>query len=240
MTGAGPVQCPHCGTFMDENARFCPGCGTPRTSVREQLEREAAATGVPYATVLERARTSGSPVTAAPPGGWATSAPVARPQQEQGRGRLWLVLGIIGGILLLVCAGCAVAGVVLMNRFDVNLGDSPEGDAARHQLQLAGAGRFEERWDLLHPDQQIAVPLELFTQCAEFDDVGSIEILGSFRDDDTFVPRAGIVDTRVVIFTYSDGGSTETDAVSMVKVDGEWRWTMTSDQIADYQAGRCP
>ena len=37
-------------------ARFCPGCGSPRTWVRAELEREAARTGTPYATLLERAR----------------------------------------------------------------------------------------------------------------------------------------------------------------------------------------
>jgi hypothetical protein len=224
---------------MDENVRFCPGCGTPRTAVRQQLEQEAAATGLPYAALLERVRASDSAAT--PAGGWATATPVATPVQPGGRSRLWLILGIIGGVMLLLCAGCAVVGVILMNRFDVNLGDSPEGDAARHQLQLAAASRFDERWDLLHPDQQQAVPLEDFTQCAEFDDIDSIEILGSFSDDDTFIPRAGIVDGRVVLFTYAEGGSsTETDTVTMVKVDGEWRWTMTADQIADYQMGRCP
>jgi hypothetical protein len=172
---------------MDENARFCPGCGTPRTAVRQQLEQEAAATGLPYAALLERVRASESAAPAAPAGGWATATPVATPVQQGGRSRLWLILGIIGGVLLLICVLCAVVGVVLMNRFDVNLGDSPEGDAARHQLELAAAGRFEERWDLLHPDQQAAVPLEDFMQCAEFDDIDSIEILGSVRDNNTFI-----------------------------------------------------
>jgi hypothetical protein len=226
---------------MDENARFCPGCGTPRTALRQQLEREAAATGVPYEALLERARTTGNTAHTVQAGGWATSAPVASPAQGGGRSRIWLILGIIGGVMLLLCAGCAVVGVVLMNRFDVNLGDSPEGDAARRQLQLASAGRFDERWNLLHPDQQQMVPLEDFKQCAEFDDIDSIEIIASFGDDDTFIPRAGIVDGRVVLFAYSEGGSsTETGSVKMVKVDGTWRWTMTAGQIADYQSGRCP
>lgn len=239
MTGAGPVQCPYCGTFMDERARFCPGCGTPRTAVREHLERESAATGVPYAELLERERSSGGPgTTPIGPAGWNVPGATA-PATPKDRSRLWLVLGIVGGVLLLFCVGCVVISMVLINRFDVDLGDSPEGDAAREELQLATQGRHEERWDLLHPDQQIAVPLDLFVTCAEYDDAGSVEILASFANDDTFISRAGIVDSRVVIFTISEG-SDEAGYVEMVDVDGTWRWTMTDEQIDDYEAGRCP
>jgi hypothetical protein len=149
------------------------------------------------------------------------------------------VLGIIGGILLLFCAGCVVVSAVLINRFDVDLGDSPEGDAAHEELQLATEGRHEERWDLLHPEQQIAVPLDLFVTCAEYDDAGSIDILASFRNDNTFISRVGIVDSRVGIYTISDG-SDDAGYVEMVNVDGEWRWTMSDEQIDDYEAGRCP
>ncbi len=53
---SGRVQCPECLTMMAVDARFCPGCGTPRTWVRDELEREAARSGTPYATLLERAR----------------------------------------------------------------------------------------------------------------------------------------------------------------------------------------
>jgi len=150
------------------------------------------------------------------------------------------VLGIIGGVLLLLCAGCAVVSVVLINRFDVDLGDSSEGDAARGQLELATLGRHDERWERLHPGQQAVVPAGLFATCAEYDDADSIDIIASFGDGDAFVSRVGFVDTRVVIYTISDGGSTETGFVEMVEVDGDWRWTMTGEDIDSYESGRCP
>jgi hypothetical protein len=53
---SGRIQCPECQTMMVADARFCPGCGTPRTWVRDALEREAARTGTPYEALLERAR----------------------------------------------------------------------------------------------------------------------------------------------------------------------------------------
>lgn len=240
MTGAGPVQCPHCGTLMDERARFCPGCGTPRTAVREQLEREAAATGVPYAQLLERERSSGgAALPTAGASGWGAPGPIA-PAPPKERGRLWLVLGIIGGVLLLICVGCVVVALILIDRFDVDLGDSPEGSAAREQLQLATAGRHEERWERLHPDQQLVVPVDLFVTCAEFDDADSIDILASFGDDNSIIPRIGNVDSRVVLYNISDDGSTETDVVEMVRLNGEWRWTMDAEQINAYEDGRCP
>ncbi|MDQ3548159.1 MAG: zinc ribbon domain-containing protein [Chloroflexota bacterium] len=239
MTGAGTIQCPNCGTLMEEQARFCPGCGTPRTSVRERLEREAAATGVPYAQLLERERSTGSVVATSGADGWGVPARAA-PAPTTGRSRIWLVLGIIGGLLLLLCVGCVVAAYVLIDRFDVDLGDSPEGDAAREQLQLATSGRHAERWERLHPDQQLVVPVDLFSTCAEYDGAGSVDILASFGDDNTFISRVGDVDARIVLYSISTGGSNETDFVEMVHADGEWHWTMDMGEIDHYEAGRCP
>jgi hypothetical protein len=240
MSGAGSVQCPHCGTFMDERARFCPGCGTPRSAVREALERESAATGVPYAQLLERERSSGNtgPVTAGP-GGWGVPQQTAPPPPTNRR-RLWITLGIIGGILLLLCVGCVVVSAILIDRFDVNLGDSPEGDAARRQLELASDGQHEERWELLHPDQQLVVPVGLFATCATHDDSGSVDIFGSVADNNTFIPRVGNVDARIVLYGFSSGATNESGYVYMVQVDGEWRWTLTEDEIRDYELGICP
>ncbi len=240
MANTSPVQCPHCGTMMDDRARFCPGCGTPRTAVREQMERESIATGVPYADLLNRERGSAGESQRPPQAsGWSTpEQPPPAPRKE--RGRLWLILGIVGGVLLLACVGCVIAAAVVIDRFDVDIGDSPEGSAAREQLQLATQGRHEERWERLHPDHQITVPVDLFATCAEFEGDGSVDILASFGNDDSFIPRVGIVDARVVIYTVDGGGTTNTDFVEMVQVDGEWRWTLDESDLNQYVAGRCP
>lgn len=41
---------------MAASVWFCPGCGRPRTWLREQLQQEAQRTGVPYLTLLAQAR----------------------------------------------------------------------------------------------------------------------------------------------------------------------------------------
>lgn len=51
-----PIHCPDCGTTTPEDARFCPGCGRPRTFLREALAEEARATGTPYTELLDRTR----------------------------------------------------------------------------------------------------------------------------------------------------------------------------------------
>jgi hypothetical protein len=239
MTGSGTVQCPNCGTVMDDRARFCPGCGTPRSFLREQLEREAAATGVPYEQLLERER---STPTVAPPGqqaGWNVPTPPAA-ESTSSRRTLWIVLGIIGGVFLLSCAGCVVTAAVLIDRFDVDLGDSPEGTAASRQLELAARGQHQERWELLHPGQQAAVPVGMFAICAQYEDANSIDILLSFASNDSLVAGVGVVDTRVVLYSLDEGIRTETEFVEMVQVDGEWRWTMSEDDLRDYELGICP
>jgi len=239
MTGTGTVQCPHCGTIMDERARFCPGCGTPRTYVREQLEREAAATGVPYEQLLERERsTPGAAAASQRPDWYAPPPPPA--QTKQSRRTLWIVLGIIGGVTLLSCIGCVATASILVDRFDVDFGSSPEGDAAQRQLELAARGQHRERWELLHPDQQEVVPAGLFAICAQYDDADSIDILLSFAENNHFISRVGEVDARVVLYSIDKGISTETEFVEMVQVDGEWRWTMSDDDLRDYELGICP
>ncbi len=49
-------SCDQCGLVIPHSARFCPTCGAPRDSVRAALQQESAATGVPYAQLLARAR----------------------------------------------------------------------------------------------------------------------------------------------------------------------------------------
>jgi hypothetical protein len=224
---------------MDESARFCPGCGTPRSFLREQLEREAATTGVPYEQLLERERSTPRAPTAGQPAGWNVPTPPAV-EAKSSRRTLWLVLGIIGGIVLLSCAGCVVTAAVLIDRFDVDLGDSPEGQAAQRQLELAARGQHRERWELLHPGQQQAVPAGMFAICAQYEDADSIDILLSFANNDTLISRVGVVDARVVLYSLDAGIRTETEFVEMVQVEGEWRWTMSDDDLRDYELGICP
>ncbi|RIK43292.1 MAG: hypothetical protein DCC58_09820 [Chloroflexi bacterium] len=50
---SGMLHCPSCGTELATSARFCPGCGRPRTWVHELLMREAQRSGRPYQELLD-------------------------------------------------------------------------------------------------------------------------------------------------------------------------------------------
>lgn len=92
---SGAVQCPDCGTMMAEVARFCPGCGRPRSAVEQYLRQEAARTGEPYEDLLERAR--GGEV-AVPEARWQVA-----PQPVAGGGNLAVtVLAIVGACVLIL------------------------------------------------------------------------------------------------------------------------------------------
>ncbi len=228
------VQCPHCGTLMHESARFCPGCGTPRTAVREQLEREAAATGVPYADLLdqaraeERRRTQGSAI------GWAQT--ISREQTApKRRNRIWVILAVVGGVLLLACVGCLVAGVIVSSRLGVKVGEGEAGEAAREQLS-----NFRGRWDRLHPAHQAVVSREEFAACSERLDLLNVQVLAEY-DRDVDVPLVGPTGARAVVFTATTrDGQSVTDTVHMVEVGGEWVWFLSQDELDAYLDGRCP
>jgi hypothetical protein len=50
------VRCPDCGTLTPVTARFCPGCGRPRSSLKERFVQQSQLTGEPYADLMDRAR----------------------------------------------------------------------------------------------------------------------------------------------------------------------------------------
>jgi hypothetical protein len=231
MAAPGTVQCPHCGTVMAESAQFCPGCRTPRTAVRERLEQEAAATGVPYEQLLEQARADY--VRGAPP-----QVAVAPPAARSNRG-IWIGLGIAGGILLLACVGCVVASAIFWSSADITVGEGDAGAAARRELLLGAFGRDDERWQLLHPAHQQAVLLDDFVACGEDRDIDEVEVLGEV-DRTRDVPLVGETDGRNVFLVITDDDANEFEQVFMVEVDGEWRWVLDDEELDAYQLGGCP
>lgn len=104
------VQCPDCGTMMTEAARFCPGCGRPRTHVEQFLRQVSARTGTSYEVLLEQAR-SGELVV--PVDRW--QEPLEQP--EDGSTGVDLALALIAAailILVVIGGGTPVALVFLI------------------------------------------------------------------------------------------------------------------------------
>ena len=80
---------------MSESSRFCPGCGTPRTRVREDLERTSQTTGIPYEELLERARAEELQNPAATP-----LPPSERTQTQASRGSIFVAIGAAVGVII--------------------------------------------------------------------------------------------------------------------------------------------
>lgn len=229
------IQCPHCGTQMHESAQFCPGCGTPRTIVRERLERQSAETGIPYEDLLRQERERTWQTQA---GAWAyPAAPTYQPPAKDNK--VWWILGIVLGAFLLICVICVAIGLVAYQRAGVSIGEGAAGSAARQQLLLGSRGLWGEQWDMLHPAHQQVVSRQQFIDCGRIDDLSELRILLEFNEDHD-VPRLGHVQTRVVTYSATRNGESIADAVRMVRDGGEWRWVMSGTEINVYQAGRCP
>jgi hypothetical protein len=240
------VQCPVCNTMMHETTSFCPGCGAPRTAIRQQLERQAAETGEPYDELLNLARAedfrqrvaSGFSTPAAP----SMAPPIYTPPIDRPRksgNKLWWILGGIGGGILLVCVGCVVIAMIVRSQAGITLGEGDAGSIIRQQLELAEQGRHQERWLLLHPKQRQEVPAENFVSCAMGTTITDFEVfleLNEQRD----VPFVGDVKTRAVSYVYTQNGQSYSNVAYVVKDGDDLYWTLTLDEIAAYRTGGCP
>jgi hypothetical protein len=226
---------------MPETARFCPGCGAPRTHVRAELERRAAESGVSYEQLLAQARAEDQRERQIPGTPWAEPAPpgAAVPPPPEKRSRLWLILGIVGGSLLLLCICCAAAVAIAWDRYDVEVGEGEAGRAAREQLERGARGDFEGRWEMLHPSHRAEVPLSDFVDCGERPDVDGIEVLAEFTAE-TDVALLGDIDVRYVIYGLDSGATGSSTFARMTEQDDLWYWLMDTDDLNAYFEGRCP
>jgi hypothetical protein len=230
--------------MINDEASFCPGCGAPRTHVRERLERQAAESGVPYEQLLRQAREEDFRNRAMT--GFATpvTPPVYTPpvDREKKSNKLWWILGGVGGGLLLICVACVVVALVFWERSGIEVGEGESGAVIRRQLELAEEGRFQERWQLLHPAQREAVPAVDFVNCGRTFTIEEFDVLltRNANVEDANIPFINSGDVRAVDYVYVQDGETFTATDYVVRQGDTWYWTLSLDEISAFRQGGCP
>jgi hypothetical protein len=173
------------------------------------------------------------PVAAVDPHGiWQKS----RPKQ---RSKLWYVLGGGAGALLLICVACVVLVFVVKERAGITTQEDAAGEAARREVQYVVNGQHLQQWQMLHPVHQRAVDAKTFVACGPTLETAEVRVILE-HNQKVNAPILGEVDARVVTLSVSSASGNTPFMVPMVEVDGQWRWLLSSDDLATFQSGRCP
>ncbi len=124
-------------------------------------------------------------------------------------------------------------------------GDDGAAEAVEDRLVELGSSNYAGAWEGLHPAQQRVVSRDLFVRCgveaeAEKDPtIDDIEILETDKVKKD-IPWVGEVDVTEIKVRMTQGESSREAFYDMVKVDGEWRWTLTDRSLSAFEAGTCP
>jgi hypothetical protein len=138
-----------------------------------------------------------------------------------------------------------LAAIVLLVACGGGGGDSQDRSASAAAEELFGYfenGQYGRQYDLLHPAQQAAVTRDAYMNCKAADT--SIKVSDSKAteeyDETITVPLVGTIPTRAVTMEYHVGELVQHSTFHLIDVDGAWRWSLSPDELAAYQAGDCP
>ena len=101
-------------------------------------------------------------------------------------------------------------------------------------------GQTGPLWDTLHPTDQAVVSRARYMACQKNEgfDLMKIKVLQTYSDT-VNVGDHPESSTAVSIRVTADDGIT-TATMHAVKVNGKWRWILSSADYAAYKTGRCP
>ncbi|HAX25926.1 MAG TPA: DUF4878 domain-containing protein [Thermomicrobiales bacterium] len=124
-------------------------------------------------------------------------------------------------------------------------GNSGADQSVKDLVTNLSTSNYAGAWDALHPAQQRVVPKDLFIRCGVDSEktkdpkVDNLEILET-RKVNKDLPWVGKVDATEVKIRMLQGEDTREGFYDVVKVDGTWRWTLTTRSLSAFEAGNCP
>ncbi len=140
-------------------------------------------------------------------------------------------------VLLLAIIAVALAGC--------GGGDGGAAQSVKDRVTELSTSNYAGAWAALHPAQQRVVPEDLFVRCgveaeAKKDPaVDRIEVLSSKKVEKD-IPWVGQVKATEVKIRMTQGEDSREAFYDVVKVDGDWRWTLTDRSLSAFEAGNCP
>ena len=112
----------------------------------------------------------------------------------------------------------------------------------QHEL----AGRRGYSWDLLVREQRKVIARGLYVRCSPGDPIRDAKVVVLGVKDETFtVPALGPTPTKAVRWRMTvpvpdDEPVTLARTGHLIAQDGKWRWTLSADSFALFEAGDCP
>ena len=124
-------------------------------------------------------------------------------------------------------------------------GDDGAAQSVKDRVAELSTSNYAGAWAVLHPAQQQVVPENLFIRCGvEAEDgkdpaVDDVEILGAKKVKKD-IPWVGEVEVTEVKIRMTQGETSREAFYDVVKVDGDWRWTLTDRSLSAFELGTSP
>lgn len=124
-------------------------------------------------------------------------------------------------------------------------GDDGAGQSVKDLVTELSTSDYASAWAALHPAQQQVVPEDLFIRCgveaeaAKDPKVDKVEVLDTKKVDKD-IPWVGEGEVTEVKIRMTQGETSREVLYDVVKVDGDWRWTLGSRSLTAFEAGSCP
>jgi hypothetical protein len=116
------------------------------------------------------------------------------------------------------------------------------GDFIKEYINRAVYGQWGREWSTLHPAEQKIVSRDAYMTCRSDDAIPAmtdITVVDKYKESIS-IPSVGSISATAVTVKLKMEGSEQAFTVHAVAVNGNWRWTLPTDDVATYKTGNCP